>query len=215
MKKRIFLFVGIILVLAVINQFSKPRFVEANATDDVVIESECISNEIKVEIKGLVKNPGVYTMEEGDRVVDLINKAGGLLEDADISCINQTKHVRDEMLVIIKDSVEVERITTEIEEESSIIYESNDKTTELIEVCSCEFVEVSQDSNAENNQVTIVSLNDATISELMTLPGIGETKAQAIISYRENQLFSDPSEIVNVSGIGQATYEKIKHLIKK
>jgi len=207
MKDKLFILLIFIFVVTFTYRFIVPEHVEAS-------NEEPVSEEVVVEVKGLVKNPGVYTFETGARLVDLVNKAGGLLENADMSCINQTKLLKDQMVLIIASSNEVKIIYDKPEE--SVVIESKQEEDKVIEVCTCEFVKVSKDDDNNPQQSDdVISLNEASIDQLATLPGIGLTKAQAIIDYRTNTPFSDPSEIVNVKGIGSSTYEKIKHLIKK
>ena len=71
------------------------------------------------------------------------------------------------------------------------------------------------DENTETEkQDKLISINNGTLEELMTLPGVGESKAKNIIEYRENNKFEKIEDIMNVSGIGEAAYSKIKDLIK-
>lgn len=158
-----------------------------------------------VDIKGAINNPGVYKVPVGTRVNDVINAAGGLTDNADTSLINLSKLVIDEMVIIIytKDEVqnsnlvntvikvvEKECVCPNIENDSCI----NDKITDTI--------------TGGNGKVNI---NTASMDELSKLDGIGESKAQAIIKYREeNGNFKTIEDITNVSGIGSSVYEKIK-----
>ena len=138
-------------------------------------------------------------------MIDVINAAGGLTDNADTSLINLSKLVIDEMVIIIytKDEVqnsnlvntvikvvEKECVCPNIENDSCI----NDKITDTI--------------TGGNGKVNI---NTASMDELSKLDGIGESKAQAIIKYREeNGNFKTIEDITNVSGIGSSVYEKIK-----
>ena len=143
-------------------------------------------NKIVAEIKGEVVKPDVYTLNEGSIIRDLIEAAGGLTPEADISNINRAKELSNHELIIIKNI--------------------ND---EVIDV------------EAENNEVNEesddgkISINDSDISKLKEIPGIGEVKANSIISYREkNNGFKSIEELKNVDGIGEKTFEKIKNNIK-
>lgn len=142
---------------------------------------------IVVEIKGEVVNPDVYTLNEGSIIKDLIDIAGGLTTEADISNINRAKEIKNHELIIIKNI--------------------NDKTTED---------EVIEDSISEEViDDTLISINNSDIEQLKEIPGIGEVKAKAIISYREsNGEFRSIDELKNVDGIGEKTFEKIKDNIK-
>ena len=142
---------------------------------------------IVVEIKGEVVNPDVYTLNDGSIIKDLIDIAGGLTTEADISNINRAKEIKNHELIIIKNI--------------------NDKTTED---------EVIEDSISEEViDDTLISINNSDIEQLKEIPGIGEVKAKAIISYREsNGEFRSIDELKNVDGIGEKTFEKIKDNIK-
>ena len=187
-------------------------------------------SQIVVDIKGAVLVPGIYTVDPNTRVMQVIDKAGGLTENADVSVINLGKKVFDEMVIFVYTKEEVANFVTTKEE-----------LVEKIEACpevpypndACVCVEdtniydqnvnadsdnsVFQDSNESvaSSEVTSgtskVSLNQASLEELMTLTGIGEVKAQAIISYREaNGGFKSIDELKNVNGIGDSIFEKIK-----
>ncbi len=211
MKDKLFIFLSLLLVSSVVYRFSFNSRV--SATNDCYVQKE----KVAVEIKGLVKNPGVYYLEEGKRIIDLINVSGGLMPEASLDCINQTTLLKDKMTVYIASDQEVAEIYT-IPENSTVI-EPPEQEEEVIEVCTCEYVTVkksSEEAPSNNSEIEdIISLNEASIAQLSSLPGIGETKAKAIIDYRNKTPFKDASEIVNVKGIGQATYEKIKDLIKE
>ena len=141
---------------------------------------------IVVEIKGEVNNPDVYTLKEGSIIKDLIEIAGGLTSNADISNINRAKEIKNHELIVIRN---INDINTEIES---------------IEV------EINQESDDG-----IISINDADLSKLKEIPGIGDVKANAIILYREeNGGFKSIEEIKKVDGIGEKTFEKIKNSIK-
>ena len=142
---------------------------------------------IVVEIKGEVVNPDVYTLNEGSIIKDLIDIAGGLTTEADISNINRAKEIKNHELIIIRNI--------------------SDKTNED---------DVIEDSISEEViDDTLISINNSDIEQLKEIPGIGEVKAKAIISYREsNGEFRSIDELKNVDGIGEKTFEKIKDNIK-
>ena len=157
-------------------------------------------------------------MNNGDRVIDVINKAGGLKEEANTEYINLSKKLVDEMIIIIYSNNQVDKFK---EEEKEIIYiEYECKCPDNInDTC------ISKDDTVNTNGVkeesstevkdNLVSINKGTIDELMTLSGIGESKAKAIIEYREtNGEFKSLEDIMNVSGIGESAYSKIKDNIK-
>ena len=200
-------------------------FLRPNKKEEIIepiIEEEkvevIVEEKIKVDIKGSVKEPNVYEMNNGDRVIDVINKAGGLKEEANTEYINLSKKLVDEMIIIIYSNNQVDKFK---EEEKEIIYiEYECKCPDNInDTC------ISKDDTVNTNGVkeesstevkdNLVSINKGTIDELMTLSGIGESKAKAIIEYREtNGEFKSLEDIMNVSGIGESAYSKIKDNIK-
>ena len=152
---------------------------------NVKLESEK-KQTIVVEIKGQVLKPNVYTLEEGSIVKDLIDLAGGLKEEADISNINRAKQLINHELVIINSINDVDDL--------------NDKNM--------------TQTNGNINNKEIININLADINQLKEIPGIGEVKAQSIIDYRDNNCgFKSIEEIMNVDGIGEKTFEKIKDKI--
>ena len=166
----------------------------------------------QVDIKGEVINPGIYTVKEGSRVIDVIRLAGDLTEVADTSVLNLSKKVKDEMVIIVYSYNEVEAFTETIEKEE--IEQEACLSQNGIQNDAC--IKDSTDDTSSSSVVISgkVSLNTATLDELMTLPGIGESKAQAIIEYREEVgAFQNIEELKEVSGIGDAIFDQIKENI--
>jgi competence protein ComEA len=142
---------------------------------------------IFVQISGEIKYPGVYEMLEGDRVFQLVEKAGGVTENADINSINLSKKLIDGEKIIIFPKKEINK-----QEPSTI----------------------NQASPTESKKTGLININTASQSELESLPGIGPTLAQRIIDYREkNGYFQKIEDIKKVSGIGDKKFEAIKDLI--
>ncbi len=166
---------------------------------------------IKVDIKGAINNPGVYEVDKGTIVNELINMAGGIMSNATTKNINLSRQLQDEMVVIIYTQKELENKENEVSEDC---YEED------IDISSCyqeqKSIVVPKNSSSTENEKevdneTTVSLNNATKEQLMTLTGIGESKALQIIEYREtNGEFKTIDELMNVKGIGQAIFNKIK-----
>jgi len=185
--------------------------------DEMVIiigSKEEKDSNIFVDIKGAVKNPGVYQLKEGSRIIDVINKSGGLLETADTSNINLSRKICDEMAIYINFKEE-EKV--EVENNCPIIDDKNEDTKEEIRN-DASIESENNESNLNKDEVIDkvdekISLNKATKEQLMALPGIGESKALAIIEYRNNKLFESIDEIMNIKGIGNSIYEKIKEFI--
>ena len=169
---------------------------------------------IAVDVKGAVLNPGVYEFSKGT-VLDAITKAGGLLENADTNYLNLSKKLKDEMVILIYTKEEIAD------------FENGNQLQLPIETCVCP--EIKNDgclkdedvvtNRKEEESVTVeeglhvISILTATKEEWMLLPGIGETKANAIIEYRNTNGFQSIEDLKNVKGIGDSTFEKIKEYL--
>lgn len=207
------LFGGIYLVHAssVPEESTKPEIIEKEITLDKETPSNDINNEkVLVDVKGAVANPGVYQLSVGCSVQDAISMAGGLLENANTKVINLSKRVFDEMVIIIYTNEEIEAYQKAEEIITEFVY---------VEIpCECPdamndacIIENEEQKNEENS---LVCINTASKEELMTLSGIGESKANTIIAYRkEHGEFKEIEDIMNVSGIGESAFEKIKNQI--
>ena len=157
-------------------------------------KKEAKTTKVIVDIKGMVVNPGVYEVDSTSRVNDVISLAGGLLEGADTSKINLAKVVEDEMTIIIYSTEEV-----------------LEKFKQEVCICNCPYIENNACINNNDNNSNLININTATIEELTTLTGIGDVKAEAIIKYRnEVGKFKTKEELLNVDGIGESLFEKIK-----
>jgi len=142
-----------------------------------------------VDVKGAVKRPGVYEALPGDRVMDVLKKAGGINEQGEESQINLALKVTDEMVIYVP-------------------YKGEEKT----EAGAGNLVNGSSDGNGGNGGA--IDLNEATAAELDGLPGIGPAKAEMIIEYREsNGEFAAKEDLKKISGIGEKTYEKLADFI--
>lgn len=175
---------------------------ENSNTQDKLLDEKRndVSNKIVIYITGAIKNEGVYELEENSRIADIIEEAGGLTEEANISNINLAYVLQDGMKVYIP-------------KKGENVNETNDNTN----VYAPREDGVSKNSeNIESNRNTDkININTATQKELETLPGIGEATALKIINYRnKNGKFSCIEDIKKVSGIGDSKYSKIKDLIK-
>ncbi len=161
--------------------------------------------EYKVDIKGEVLNPGIYTLPCESRVIDVIEKAGGLTQNANTTVINLSKKISDEMVIIIYSNEEVLSFEETKAKEKEVIEHCIQKEENALKNDACISTE------EENSQVGKISLNQATKEDLMKLPGIGESKADLIIQYRkEHGSFQTIEEVKEVSGIGESIFEKIK-----
>lgn len=162
----------------------------------------------KVDVKGQVNVPGIYELKKDSRVIDAINIAGGLTGDANTTVINLSKKIKDEMVIIIYSNSEVANFSKTKEKESEILDKCYQKDEISLTNDAC--IEEEKVSNASS----LISINTATLEQLMTLSGIGEAKALDIINYREaNGGFKTIDELKNVTGIGESLFDKIKENI--
>ena len=219
-SKKLIVSIFIILVVLIIfylMYLNNDNSVTAIDEVEEIIHEDVVNEEIKkikVDIKGMVNNPGVYEIDDGSRVIDVINASGGLIEGADTSNINLSKKLKDENVIIIGSIKEPEKVIEYVYKECECP-KFNDACISNNEVVNYQESEISK-SESSNEVVSnnLVSINSATISDFLTLPGIGEAKAKAIISYRDsNGEFTKIEDIMNVSGIGNALFEKIKDFI--
>lgn len=163
----------------------------------------------KVDIKGEVKNPGIYSLNEGSRVIDVIESAHGLTNNADTSVINLSKKIEDEMVIIIYSKSEVSDFKKTKEVEKQVQDKCIQKDTNALKNDAC----IENNKSNETNKDNKVNINTASLDELMTLNGIGETRAKDIIKYREKTKFEKIEDIKNVQGIGESLFAKIKENI--
>ncbi len=166
--------------------YSETKNVQTS-NNEIIDEAEAQS--IVVDIKGAVKNPKEYELMEGARIRDLIEAAGGLNDSADQNRIRFSQVLKDE------DCIKIYEIGEEVEENSNI------------------YTEPVEESSSQNSSGKI-NLNKATLTELQTLPGIGEVKAQNIIDYRESSGgFKAIDELTNITGIGSKTVDKLRDMV--
>ena len=184
--------------------------VEEKKTNNLEIE-EAIKY-ITVDIKGEVKSPGVYKIEEGKRVVDAINASGGLTKKAVTKYINLSKVLKDEDVIIINNISELEKIEDKKNIDEIKINNKSNISVKESDVITNDKSDIVKESDSNKN--TIVNINTCTLEELLSINGIGESKAKSIIEYRDNVgLFTSKEDIMKVSGIGNSLYDKIKDYI--
>lgn len=207
----IFILIFSIFIIFITNYFNQTEIVNA---EPIIEEKENVEEvieeeKIKVEIKGAVNGPGVYELDQNSRVIDVINVAGGLTESADISLINLSKKLTDEMVIIIYTKEEIQNYNSSKIKTEYVYIEVNNCPDPINDACIKEYEDEKEDSSDKSNN--IININTATIEELTTLSGIGESKAKLIIEYREqNGKFKTIEELSNVKGIGESLIEKIK-----
>ena len=156
--------------------------------EDGVFQQEVNSTQshLYVDIGGEVMKPGVYEVSDGTRLFEVIDKAGGLTEDADIDGINRAETVQDGQKIMIGRH-------GENPDENRDSYSANNVT-----------------DSGEGK----VNINTADAAALQTIPGIGPSKADRIMEYRESEgKFNEIDDIKNISGIGNKTFESIKEYI--
>jgi len=179
----------------------------AGSTDRTEL-SDASSEEAKtlvVHICGAVSAPGVYELPAGSRIIDAVEAGGGFLPEADEACCNLAEEIVDGCQIYIM--TKSESCADGQAEKKAGIQTSPDSDMQTT------------DRNVRSNSTTalengLVNLNTADVAALMTLPGIGESRAKAIISYREQQgAFTKIEDIMKISGIKQAAFSKIKDKI--
>ncbi|MFW5795465.1 MAG: helix-hairpin-helix domain-containing protein [Bacillota bacterium] len=164
---------------------------EGNDSVSFEVESESKNKEIHnekviiVHLSGAVARAGVYQIAEDKRLIDLVKNAGGLSSDADLNNINLASTLADGQKIIIPHKDKSEKNT--------------------------EFIEMENENSHLSKQSDLININDADLEKLIKLNGIGQSKAEAIIKYREkNGLFKSKESLTNVTGIGEKTLENIR-----
>ena len=145
-----------------------------------------------VQVSGAVRSPGVYELPAGSRVVEAIQSAGGLTDDAAADSVNQAVEVSDGDMIVLCTLQEWEQ--------------AKSQQTELI---GGDLSGPTQETDGR------ININTADVTQLCTIPGIGESRAQSIVTYREqNGAFGAVEDIMKVSGIKDGLFQKIKDKIK-
>lgn len=151
-------------------------------------KTETVPAKILIEIKGQVNAPGVFEMPSGSRLHDAIELAGGLLPDADDLSLNMAMKLTDEMSVFVPKAGEAADAPPVITQPA--------------------------EAAATAEAGGPLNINTADETGLTTLPGIGPSKAAAIIAHREeNGPFVSIEALKDVTGIGDKTFEQLKNLI--
>lgn len=174
---------------------NKDKSVLQKGNEEVInkqVNTQAQEKTIVVEIKGEVKKPDVYILNENAIVKELIDAAGGLTENAELRSINRAKKLQNHELIYIANKNDGNKESSNL---SSQVSSSNNKV------------------QLENGKK--VNINTGTLEELKTLNGIGDSKAKSIIEYREqNGVYKSIEDIKNVTGIGEKMFEKIKEQIE-
>jgi competence protein ComEA len=152
---------------------------------DIILKKTANTNTVDVYVVGEVQVPGIYRMQKGSILRDLVEAAGGLKDTVDVRYINLAYRIDDNMMIRILDS--------------SVVKMEDEEGIRILD---------------EELSGLMVNINTAGMNELISIPGIGEATANAIISYREiNGNFSKPEDIMKVTGIKQAKYDLLKEYI--
>lgn len=182
-------FIGLIVFGVEVYRNSQIEAIESVTEEDIYSQNSQELEKQYIDIQGQIVKPGVYEITRGETFQNILVRSGGFTEKADLRyvqlCLNQAKKLVDEQKIYIPAIVEDY-------------------------VCGEDPTSNSYISNSKNDR-NLISLNNASLEELMTLDGIGESTANKIIDARP---YSSLEELLEVKGIGQSTYEKIQDNIK-
>lgn len=208
-KYKVLILISIVILMIIIFMFAYKYYYHDNGTEEVVLneveednndeenifEIATKKNKIIVHVVGEVNNPGVVTLDDGARIIDAIKSAGDKTEDADLSKINLAYIIEDgSQIYVPRIGENREELITE-EPGNGVIIDSSSLSKE------------------ESKELK-VNINTASIEKLITLPGVGNSTAQKIINYREeNGKFKDIEDLKNVPGIGESKYNNLKEMI--
>lgn len=179
------------------SQITESDYIQADEireSENVNASEQVVNDTIYVYVCGAVNNPGVYELDMGSRLFEAVEKAGGFGQEAEKTSLNLAREVSDgeQIVVLTKEQAQ--------EYAESVIYGQN----------------VAENVNSKNSghDNGLVNINTATVEELTTIPGIGESRALSIIEYRETHgLFTNIESIKNVTGIKDGLFSKIKDKI--
>ena len=193
-----------------------------NSALDLSLETP-IPQKIFVDVCGAVVNPGVYELDEGARIFQAVDAAGGYLPEAAINYLNRARSIGDGQQIYVPTekevSEELELAMAKVPEALNDGDNSGNLGLEEIQGSSVENPSgtVGRDTGSFGDGVgddTRINLNTADAGQLSTLSGIGQSKAEAIVAYREEHGdFASIEEIMNVEGIKEGTFSKIKDKI--
>lgn len=165
---------------------------ETMSGDEMETGTEPVAEAIYVQVTGAVRAPGVYKLPMGARVFEAVQKAGGMTDDAAAESLNQALELSDGQMIVLYTQQEWEQLQkggTTVDTDGALA--------------------VAQQDDGR------ININTASLEQLCTISGIGQSRAQSIITYREqNGAFGSIEEIMNVSGIKDGLFQKIKDKIK-
>lgn len=188
-KEKIYPIIFILTVIcAVVYKIFLSGRLEAMKSDEIVIETTEstvieVSSNIYVYVCGEVNCPGVYEIERGSILNDAVELAGGLTDNAAAEDID--------LVMVLNENISVK------------IPSYDDIDTSVITI----------GSDPEEDKSGLININTADKQTLMTLPGIGESTADAIIDYRSSHVFEKEEDLMNVQGIGESKFNKVRSMI--
>lgn len=151
------------------------------------------TSQIVVHVAGEVRNPGVYALASGSRIIDAVNAAGGPTMRADVEVIN---------------------LATPLVDSSQVYVPAKGIVQRPIFARPQPGMNAGQPADAQSSSGAVININRATVAELEKLPGVGPSTAKAIIDYRNaNGPFASPEDLLNVKGIGPAKFASMQALV--
>lgn len=178
--------------------FLRPPRMSYVAGDSLSLEGSSSAKMIKVDVAGAVKTPGVFEIDDAARVSDVVARAGGFSDEADLDWVSKSLNlaakVSDGQKIYVpkRDEVGATSDTAEVKAGSTV---------------------GGTPKSATSIAGGRININTASKAELDSLPEIGPSYAQRIIDYRFQNPFDNIEEIMEVAGIGEKTFEKIKDLV--
>lgn len=173
---------------------------------------------IYVHVCGAVENPGVYELEAGSRVYEAVQQAGGFADSAEQNYVNQAQVLEDGVKLVIPTREEAAAAQDDASEESNALQDRAQDGSGIAGGAEREIGIVggarSDGQGGDAASDGRININTASEAQLCEIPGIGATRAAAIAAYRESHgAFGKPEDIMNVNGIKEGMYEKIKDII--
>ena len=191
-------------------------------TTEAMLQAERVSGKCYVYVCGEVAEPGVYVLESGDRIYEAVEMAGGMTADAGTCAVNLAQSVYDGLMVYIPDREEVAEMAGSMTLAGDGVVSAGGSMNPAggsLNPAGGSGAKAgggsAEGTASESGKDGRLNLNTASLAELMTLSGIGQTKAQAVVNYRDaHGGFSSVEEIMNVDGIKEGLYNRIRDQIK-
>ena len=214
--------------VSVVEDNSTGKILENSQDKNGEVTGEAVKEEekIAVHICGAVNQPGVYYLKKDQRLYEGIQKAGGFRKDADADYLNQAMGLEDGMKITVPTKEEIENtVISQTENVENVKHELSDsfadayiQQEEFTKEVAIESEYLQKNDNEGKNEVKEqsgkIDLNTADEAQLCTLPGIGASRAKSIIVYRQEYgLFQKIEDVMKVSGIKEAAFEKIKDYV--